>query len=254
LLAFAVMFLRYFSAKYLFYILPLYCILTAAGCLGAIQYANHHTSKLLKAAGIVVAFATVLILWKPYNSFQEVLEPSVDKKSWSPINGVLHLDKYPVLNYIDSTYSEKEIKELVLITNFYEHIVGIERPDVLSIIKYNHAHPRRFNMLRSQIRRHDKGLLVIDQIRNTGGRKNFPAVLGEPFLIDKHVFKMTFKDDINHVYTWRKLEPEELPPATFDYEKVVGKEKARKEKRQGNMDKKKEERGWIGKYSNEYGF
>jgi len=252
LIAFAIVFLRYFSAKYLFYLMPLYCVLIAVGLRGFIDFSFGARSKTTRLVSLTITFLVAIITFHPSTYFDSVLSPSLNTKQFNPTTGVLHLDKVPAINYIQKCFEPQELNEMALFTNFYEHLATIECSEFRSIIKYNHAHPRRFTTFRSQLRTYDKGLVLIDQKRNTGYRKNFPGAYGKSFLIDNYVFKMLLKDDINHLYSFRKLEPNERPPRKFYYSKVIEREKEKRDKKLEAIELEKQRRGWLGKYSDEY--
>lgn len=253
LVAFALFFLRYYSAKYMFYLLPLFCILIGAGLQSILQFIKKDVARNERAF-LPIALVIFLLFFIPRQSVYALLEPSVDEKQFNPISGVLHLDKYPVVNYINENVPASRYSEMVIFTNFYSELIRMELPAFRAIVKYDHANPNRFKHLIGRLNNYSSGLFVIDQKRNTGYRKNLPARIGKPFALANFTFELVYDDKVNHIYTWHRTGPGERTPKTFNHEKLLERERLRKNDKLNKIDSLKSERGWLGKYSEEFVF
>jgi len=199
---------RYYTALYMYYLLPFLCIIVAMSIYYIVDLSLSLKPKALGLIALVVAMGLTSYLFRPYNTYQTTVDPVFLANNKLASSGCVHNDKSDLKGEIEKYTEGKDLTRYAFITSIYEYLLKMEY-DAKNVHRYLPSNKNKFILCKSIVARNPEGIIILDAARNKSIGSGFPSELNEPFLFEGAVVELVYDQKGSQLYRWnRPLEPQ----------------------------------------------
>lgn len=205
---FAYVFNRYYTAVYLFYLLPFLCIIVGYFLYYLFNLCSSLKNKSLIYISTLVAIGLVGYVFNPMNTWQTTAKPVFLSNNRLASSGCIHNDKSDLSAEVLKHTGTADLSRFAFITSIYEYLLKIEF-GAKNVYRYLPSNRNKFILCSSIVRQNPNGIMLLDEARNKNWASGFPSNLNEPFLYEGAVFELVYDQKGSQLYKWTR--PNVLP-------------------------------------------
>lgn len=209
---FAYVFERYYTAVYLYYLLPFLCICVGYSIYYLFQICLVLQNKFSVLLSVALTLGLVGYALNPMNTIQTTVKPVFLANNRVASSGCIHNDKSDLRTEILKHTGTADLSRFAFLTSIYEYLLKIEF-GAKNVYRYLPSNRNKFILCKSVVMRHKNGILLLDEVRNKNLTNGFPSNLDEPFLYEGAIFTLVYDNKGSQLYTWTRpnIAPTHLP-------------------------------------------
>ncbi len=195
---------RYYSPKYIFYLLPYFIIIIAA----SINYCFHHffqfEDRLFTNLSRFLLVGALVAIFNPITIKNSITNPTLTQNKALTTTGLVHHDKNQAIS-IFRDFKEVDFQNTKIISSVYDQALLHEYPALDTVYKYRYKSAARFQEVDSIMNANPNGWMILDSHRNGIWRKGFPQEKKAKFTRGNTVVSLISNKKNCQVYRWRTI-------------------------------------------------
>ncbi len=195
---------RYYSPKYIFYLLPYFIIVIAASLSYCFEHFCQFEDRLFTNLSRLLMGIAILAVFNPLTIKNSIINPPLTQNKALATTGLVHHDKTQATSVFQD-FKDTDFKNTKIISSVYDQALLHEYPALDTVYRYKYKSAARFREVDSIMNANPNGWMILDSHRNGIWRKGFPKEKKSKFTRGNSIVTLVSNKKECQVYRWKTI-------------------------------------------------